>query len=49
MSACEKCWAEASFRARLKGTSAAEQYPIVLAENDDNPDHVEQPPPTGGD
>lgn len=41
MSACEKCWAKASFRARLNGTSVADEYPIVLTENDGNPDHIE--------
>jgi hypothetical protein len=39
MSACEKCWTEASWRARITGTTVAEQYPIVLAENDSNPEH----------
>ena len=41
MSACEKCWAEASFRARVTSRMAADVYREVLAENDDNPDHLD--------
>lgn len=35
MAACEKCWAEASFRARLRGMPVVDEYYRLLAENDD--------------
>ncbi|WP_179276817.1 hypothetical protein [Rhodococcus sp. RS1C4] len=34
MSACEKCWTQASFDARLKGGSVADHYQRLLVEND---------------
>lgn len=34
MSACEKCWDEAFFRARLTGRLQADVYRELLAENE---------------
>ena len=40
MSACEKCWTEASFDARLKGGSVVDHYHRLLIENDDK--HIKE-------
>lgn len=34
MAACEQCWTEASFDARLKGGSVVDHYQRLLAENE---------------
>lgn len=34
MAACEKCWTQASFDARLKGGSVSEHYYRLLHENE---------------
>lgn len=34
MAACEKCWTQASFDARLKGGSVVEHYKRLLVENE---------------
>lgn len=44
MSACEKCWTEASFRARLRGGVASDHYKDVLAEHEAIGDHKTDEP-----